>query len=173
MGGGGQFVRGVLRRGPDRPDVRCERGAVGDPRVPRERVDARGDARPEQVETEVSSPRLARTREGDQNKRAWMKHWWSDGGRDLVVGITAITACIGVFVLAAFIYRAAEQRAEDQRIVRVIAEETAKNSKATAAAARAACLRSLELGPSLYEDYRIRKVLTGAKLQLYLSLIPK
>lgn len=118
-------------------------------------------------------PRLARTRESDKGKRAWLKSWWSSGGRDLVVGVTAITSCIGVFVLAALIYRAAEQRAADQRIVRVLAQQQAVNAKAVAKAARDQCLRSLALGPSLYEDYRIRKVLTGAQLRLYLSLIPK
>ena len=118
-------------------------------------------------------PRLARTRESDKGKRAWLKSWWSSGGRDLVVGVTAITACIGVFVLAALIYRAAEQRAADQRIVRVLAQQQAKTAKETARTAHASCLRSMTLGPLIANYYALDPNFPRAVLKQYRSTIPK
>jgi len=124
------------------------------------------------MEEEVKR-RVARTREGDKGKRAWLKAWWSGGGRDLVVGVTALTACIGVFVLAVLIYRAAEQRADDQRIVRVLAQQQALLAKDAAKAARASCLRSMTIGPSIADYYARDPHFPDALLEQYKATIPK
>lgn len=122
----------------------------------------------------------ARTRASDQGRRAWMKSWWSDGGKDLILGVSGIVACIGCLVLGALVYRANEQRASDQRIVRVLAQqqakislEQAKRARETAAAAKLSCQRARVLGPPLADYYARDPAFPAAVLGEYRRTIPK
>lgn len=111
-------------------------------------------------------------RQGDRGRlgrfRAFYLRW-----KDPVFAVVLPPTAIATFVIGLQVRSYSESRAKDAKVIRVIAQTQAKNAAATAKAARDGCLRSKALGPSLAQDYEIRKVLTGANLALYRSLIPK
>ena len=119
-------------------------------------------------------PAHARTRAEDleppsrwERSRVWFVRW-----KDLIVAATACTAAVISIVAAWFVYDFNRSRAEDQRVVRVIAEQQAHSAKETAAAAKLSCERTREYGPGLADDYERRGVFTHEQIQRYRKTIP-
>lgn len=84
--------------------------------------------------------------------------FWRRWGQ-LIIGAWLITISLFVLLIALE--------------VRSVQLDKKRQEMLTAKVARQACERSKALGPSLVLDYQRRKVLTGADLTLYRSLIPK
>jgi hypothetical protein len=83
--------------------------------------------------------------------RAWVRDaWWSWG--QPVFGLVAISVAIALVPIAL-----------------QVKEITQDNARAT----RQNCERARVLGPALAADYEQRDVLSGERLRLYRSLIPK
>lgn len=117
-------------------------------------------------------PVSARTRAEDKGPKAKARAWWNKWG-ELIKGVSGITACVGCLILGALMWQASEQRANDQRIVRVLAQSQAKTAAATAAAARATCRRSRILGPQLADYYALDPKFPRPVLAEYRRTIPK
>lgn len=113
-----------------------------------------------------------RTEDYDNGRRIRFRRWWAKW-KDICIAAVLIPTALGCLVLGLQMRGYSRARAYDAQIVRQLAQQRAADAAATTKAARQACERSRALGPSLYEDYRIRQVLTGEKLALYRSLIPK
>lgn len=107
-------------------------------------------------------------RESDRGTFRRVLAWWHDWGQ-LVVGIIAVSAAVGLLIVGLE--------------VKGIEQQNARQRTATALAARQSCIRSRQFGPRLIDFYEYaqytlprgqrRHVLTHRQAAQYRASIPK
>jgi hypothetical protein len=120
-------------------------------------------------------PVSARTRAEDlEPPTGWEKaRRWAVKWKDPVVGVMAMFGCVGCLVLAYMTWRASEQRAADQQVVRLIVQQQAVQQRLTAAAAKTSCQRSKQYGPAFADYFERVGVLSAAQADAYRASIEK
>lgn len=117
----------------------------------------------------------ARTRAEDlappsrwERARAWWQRW-----KDPVIAAVLIPTALTTIVVA-FEQRGYQKaRADDTRIVRILAEEQARNAKATTAAAKLTCERTRRYAPYILKFYETEQVLPRSLIEDYRKTVPK